>query len=86
MAKPVKERFGTPKIIFQVTTKGNIGIVQDTVNRVNSVCSEIDYKKYEVWVVTDAQESFEGCRTIVVPKVTVAMQFTKAGHYNTPLK
>jgi len=49
MAKPVKERFGTPKIIFQVTTKGNIGIVQDTVNRVNSVCSEIDYKKYEVW-------------------------------------
>jgi egghead protein (zeste-white 4 protein) len=67
IARPTKDRFGTPKIIFQVTTKGNIGIVQGTVDRVNSVCREISYKKYEIWVVTDAQEKFEGCRTIVVP-------------------
>lgn len=67
VAKPMKERFGTPRILFQVTTKGNIGIVQETVNRVNQVCAEIKYKKYEVWVVTDADEKFEGCRTIVVP-------------------
>lgn len=67
IAKPPRERFGTPKIIFQVTTKGNIGIVQNTVDRVNNVCAEIEYKKYELWVVTDAQEQFEGCRTIVVP-------------------
>lgn len=68
MAKPSKERFGTPKIIFQVTTKGNIGIVQETIDRVNAVCNEIDYKKYEIWAVTDAQEKFEDCRTIVVPE------------------
>jgi len=68
VAKPIKERFGTPKIIFQITTKGNIGIVQETINRVNSVCADIEYKKYELWVVTDAQEKFEGCRTIVVPQ------------------
>ena len=67
MAKPTKERFGTPKIIFQVTTKGNIPIVQDTVNCVNIVCKEINYKKYEVWAVTGAQEQFQGCRTIIVP-------------------
>ncbi len=67
IAKPPRERFGTPKIIFQVTTKGNIGIVQETINRVNSVCAEIQYNKYELWAVTDAQETFDGCRTIVVP-------------------
>ncbi len=67
IAKPLKERFGTPRIIFQVTTKGNIPIVQDTINRVNAVCKEINYKKYELWAVTDAQESFDGCRTIIVP-------------------
>ena len=67
IAKPPRERFGTPKIIFQVTTKGNIGIVQNTIDRVNNVCAEIEYKKYELWAVTDAQEKFEGCRTIVVP-------------------
>ena len=67
MAKPAKERFGTPRIIFQVTTKGNMGIVQETINRVNEVCAEIEYKKYELWAVTDMQEKFEGCRTIVVP-------------------
>lgn len=66
-AKPIKETFGTPKVIFQVTTKGNIAIVQETVNRVNQVCAQIGYGKYEVWVVTDAQETFDGCRTIVVP-------------------
>lgn len=66
-AKPTREKFGTPKIIFQVTTKGNIAIVQETVNRVNQVCNQIDYKKYELWVVTDEQETFDGCRTIVVP-------------------
>lgn len=67
IAKPTKERFSTPKIIFQVTTKGNIPIVQETINRVNAVCSGIGYAKYEMWAVTDAIEHFENCRTIVVP-------------------
>ncbi|HUK84817.1 MAG TPA: hypothetical protein VLU95_03035, partial [Candidatus Acidoferrum sp.] len=68
MAKPIKEKFGTPRIIFQVTTKGNIGIVQETINRVNFICGEINYKKYDLWAITDAQERFEGCRTVVVPQ------------------
>lgn len=68
IAKPVKENFRTPRIIFQVTTKGNIGIVQDTVNQINTVCKSVGYAKYDVWVVTDAQEKFEGCRTIIVPQ------------------
>ena len=68
IAKPVKERFETPRILFQVTTKGNIGIVQDTINQVNTVCKSIGYTKYSIWAVTDAQEKFEGCRTIIVPQ------------------
>ena len=68
VSKPTKDRFGTPRLIFQITTKGNIPIVQATIDRVNSVCKEIEYKKYEVWVVTDVQEEFANCRTIVVPK------------------
>jgi len=68
IAKPVKERFGTPEILFQVTTKGNIGIVQDTIDQINTVCKKIGYTKYNIWAVTDAQEKFEGCRTIIVPQ------------------
>ena len=68
IAKPAREKFGTPELIFQITTKGKIPIVQETVNRVNAVCKEIDYKKYEIWAVTDADEQFENCRTIVVPE------------------
>jgi len=68
ISKPSKSKFNTPQIIFQITTKGNIPVVQETINRVHSVCQEIDYKKYTVWVVTDAQETFTDSRTIVVPK------------------
>ena len=67
ISKPQKEKFGTPRLIFQVTTKGNIPIVQETVDRINAVCKEIGYKKFELWVVTDAKEKFQDCRTIIVP-------------------
>lgn len=67
VAKPLKTRFGTPQIIFQITTKGGISVVQETIDRIHAVCSGIEYKKYEVWVVTDAEERFENCRTVKVP-------------------
>jgi len=67
IAKPLKTRFGTPQIIFQITTKGGISVVQETIDRIHAVCSGIEYKKYEVWVVTDAEERFENCRTVKVP-------------------
>jgi len=67
IAKPLKTRFGTPQIIFQVTTKGKIPIVQETVNQILKVCQKIEYTKYEIWVVTDVEEKFENCRTIKVP-------------------
>jgi hypothetical protein len=68
VAKPPREKFATPRMIFQITTKGNIPIVQESINRVNSVCKEIGYNKFEVWVVTDEREEFQNCRTITVPK------------------
>jgi cellulose synthase/poly-beta-1,6-N-acetylglucosamine synthase-like glycosyltransferase len=68
IAKSPRDRFATPRIIFQITTKGNIPIVQNSINRVNVVCKEIGYEKFEIWVVTDEQEEFRDCRTITVPK------------------
>jgi len=67
ISKPLKEKFGTPKLIFQITTKGNIPIVQNSVDRINAVCKDIGYEKFELWVVTDAQEQFQNCRTVIVP-------------------
>lgn len=67
IAKPQKTKFGTPYIIFQITTKGKIPIVQNTIDRIHKICQKIDYNKYEVWVVTDFEEKFEKCRTIKVP-------------------
>src|SRR4030066_2411946 len=66
IAKPSRERFGTPRILFQVTTKGNIPIVKETVDGINYVCRDIGYQKNEVWVVTDVQERFKNARTITV--------------------
>jgi beta-1,4-mannosyltransferase len=67
VAKPAQTKFNTPQVLFQVTTKGNVPIVQETVNRVHNVCQRIGYTKYDMWVVTDAQEEFANCRTMVVP-------------------
>lgn len=67
VARPTKTRFHTPKIIFQITTKGNIPIVQQTIDRIHTVCETIEYAKYEVWVVTDADEKFGKCRIVKVP-------------------
>ncbi len=68
VAKPPKEKFGTPRVIFQITTKGKIPIVQESIDRINAVCKEIGYEKYELWVVTDVWEKFQNCRTITVPQ------------------
>ena len=68
LKKPLKTRFGTPQVIFQITTKGKIWIVQETIDQIHRACQGIEYNKYEVWVVTDAEEEFKNCRTITVPK------------------
>ena len=68
IARLIKRRFNTPEILFQVTTRGNIPVVQKTVDRINEVCSEIGYTKYGVWIVSEVNERLNGCRTITVPK------------------
>ncbi len=67
IAKPKRTQFGTPRIIFQITTKGKIPVVQRTIDRIHTICQEIKFSKYEVCVVTDATETFQNCRTIKVP-------------------
>jgi hypothetical protein len=67
IARPEKRRFNTPKIIFQITTRGNMPIVQETVDRIHSICRGIEYRDYDVWVVTEVEERFENCQTFTVP-------------------
>ena len=54
-------------IVFQITTIGGIQIVQDSINRIHKVCKRTNYTDYEVHVVTEANESFVGAESIVVP-------------------
>ena len=86
IAKPVKEKFGTPKIIFQVTTKGNIGIVQDTINRINAVCKEIGYTKYRYGLLLTHKKNLKDAEPSSFPQIIGATLFIKAEHYSTQLK
>ncbi|MCW3996429.1 MAG: glycosyltransferase family 2 protein [Candidatus Bathyarchaeota archaeon] len=56
------------KMIFQITTIGNMSIVQESVNNINRICREVGYSNYEVLVVSEVKEAFDGAKTITVPK------------------
>ncbi len=56
------------RVIFQITTIGNMKIVQETINNIHQVCGEVAYRNYVVCVVSEVKEVFEGAVTITVPK------------------
>jgi len=69
--KLVKTTFSpiNPKrMIFQITTIGNMKIVQDSVNNINRICKEVGYDNYRIDVVSEVNESFKGAATIAVPQ------------------
>jgi cellulose synthase/poly-beta-1,6-N-acetylglucosamine synthase-like glycosyltransferase len=67
----VKKTFSpiNPKrMIFQITTIGNMRIVQDSINNINRICKEVGYENYRIDVVSEVDESFDGAVTIAVPQ------------------
>jgi beta-1,4-mannosyltransferase len=63
------------KVIFQITTIGNMAIVQDSVHNINQTCKEVGYSNYKISVVSEADETFDGATTLTVPQ-----------NYSTPNK
>ena len=56
------------RMIFQITTIGNMEIVQDSVDNINRICKEVGYENYRIDVVSEVNESFDGAATITVPQ------------------
>ena len=67
----VKKEFSpiNPKrIIFQITTIGNMKIVQKSIDNIIKICKEVGYKNYAITVVSEVREFFFGAHTITVPR------------------
>jgi hypothetical protein len=47
VSKPVREKFWTPRLIFQVTTKRNTPIVQETGDRVKMLLKNYSKKDFQ---------------------------------------
>jgi cellulose synthase/poly-beta-1,6-N-acetylglucosamine synthase-like glycosyltransferase len=56
------------RMIFQITTIGNMEIVQDSVDNINRICKGVGYENYRIDVVSEVNESFNGAVTITVPQ------------------
>ena len=56
------------RVMFQITTIGNMEIVQESVNNINRKCKEAGYSNYEICVVSEVDETFEGSVTVTVPQ------------------
>ena len=67
----VKKKFvpiNPKRVIFQITTIGNMKIVQESVYNINRICKEVGYSNYSICVVSEVNESFDGAVTVTVPK------------------
>ncbi len=56
------------RVIFQITTIGNMEIVQESVHNINRICKEVGYDNYIIHVVSEVNETFDGAITITVPQ------------------
>ena len=57
------------RVIFQITTIGNMEIVQESINNINRICKEVGYEQLQyINVVSEVNETFDGAVTITVPK------------------
>jgi hypothetical protein len=56
------------RMVFQITTIGHMEVVQESIDNINRICAEVGYQNYEVVVVSEVNERFEGAVTVTVPK------------------
>ena len=52
------------RVIFQITTIGNMKIVQESVHNINRICKEVGYSNYNICVVSEVNETFDGAVTV----------------------
>jgi len=67
----VKKKFvpiNPKRMIFQITTVGNMEIVQESIDNINRICKEVGYINYIIDVVSEVNETFCGATTITVPQ------------------
>ncbi len=55
------------RMIFQITTIGNMQIVQESIDNINRICKEVGYNNYRIDVVSEVNETFKGAFTTTVP-------------------
>jgi beta-1,4-mannosyltransferase len=56
------------RVVFQITSIGNMPIVQDSVYNINRICKEVGYSNYNICVVSEVNETFNGAVTVTVPQ------------------
>ena len=56
------------KVIFQITTIGNMKIVQESIHNINRICKEVAYSNYSICVVSEVNETFDDAVTVSVPQ------------------
>jgi hypothetical protein len=56
------------RVIFQVTTIGNMEIVQESVHNIIRICKDVGYDEYTICVVSEEDETFDGAITVTVPQ------------------
>ncbi len=56
------------RMIFQITTIGNMEIVQESIDNINRICKEVGYNNYRIDIVSEVDESFRGAFTMTVPQ------------------
>ena len=78
------------RVIFQITTIGNMEIVQESVHNINRICKELGYSNFNICVVSEVNETFDGAVTVTVPKdystLNSAKYKTRALHYAVEMR
>jgi len=73
------------RVIFQITTIGNMEIVQESIDNINRICKEVGYNNYIINVVSEVNETFDGAVTTTVPRnystINNAKYKARALHY-----
>jgi len=65
------------RMIFQITTIGNMKIVQESIDNINRICKEVGYHNYRIDVISEVNENFHDALTITVPKNYSTMNHAK---------
>jgi hypothetical protein len=74
-----------PRIIFSLTARKLIPIIEDCVDSVNKSSAQVGFSNYEIKLVVDqADTNLDGVDTILVPKDLPADLDIKQEHYITP--